>query len=229
LTVPVGTLLGWSTAPGWAGGWELLDPDDTCDIVQAASQDPRTRWCLTFTGPDNTAVAHACATGQHRWLPPDHQKHPDHPDRPDHSDRPDSPNPPRPPDDRPSAAQAAQLADLLRALNAIPRPIAKGTCEHRNAEDGYTPSRKLKHLIRARTASCSAPGCGAQAMHCDLDHVVPHPEGATCECNLHPACRRRHRCKQAPGWNVKEPEPGTIQWTTPAGRTYTTNPTVYDL
>jgi hypothetical protein len=223
LLVPAGTLLGWSAAPGWAGGWGLLDPDDTRDIVRAASQHPATRWCLTYTRPDGTAMAHACATGQHPWKPPDH---PEHPDSPHHSYRPD---PPRPPDDGPSAAQAAQLGDLLRALNAIPRPIAKGACEHRNAEDGYTPSRKLKHLVRARTATCSAPGCGAQAVHCDLDHVVPYPEGATCECNLHPACRRHHRCKQAPGWSVEETEPGTIQWTTPAGRTYTTNPTVYDL
>jgi hypothetical protein len=242
LLVPAGTLLGWSTAPGWAGGWGLLDPDDTRDIVRAASQDPRTRWCLTFTGPDGTAVAHACAQGQHPWKPLDHQEHadsPHHSDRPERPDSPHSSDPPydgptqdpqhRPGSENPDAVQAAQLADLLRALNAIPRPIAKGTCEHRNAEDGYTPSRKLKHLIRARTATCSAPGCGAQAVHCDLDHVVPHPGGATCECNLHPACRRHHRCKQAPGWGVKEPEPGIVQWTTPAGRTYTTNPTIYDL
>jgi hypothetical protein len=238
LLVPAGTLLGWSTAPGWAGGWGSLDPDDTRDIVRAASQDPRTRWCLTYTGPDGTGVAHACATGQHPWPPPGHPDRPrsaHRPDLPRPSHRPDPPRPshrpdlPRPPEAGPSADQAAQLADLLRALNAIPRPIAKGICEHRQAEDGYTPSRKLKHLIRARSATCSAPGGGAQAVHCDLDHVVPYPEGATCECNLHPACRRHHRCKQAPGWNVEETEPGVLRWTTPAGRTHTSTPTAYDL
>jgi hypothetical protein len=39
---PVGTLLGWSTAPSQAGTWGLLDPIDTENIVAAASLDPRT-------------------------------------------------------------------------------------------------------------------------------------------------------------------------------------------
>ena len=81
LLVPAGTLLGWSAAPGWAGGWGLLDPDDTRDIVAAASQHPATRWCLTYTGPDGTAIAHACAHGQHPWAPPDHPRRPTN-DRP---------------------------------------------------------------------------------------------------------------------------------------------------
>ena len=51
LLVPAGTLLGWSAAPGWAGGWGLLDPDDTRDIVRAASQHPATRWCYTYHRP----------------------------------------------------------------------------------------------------------------------------------------------------------------------------------
>ena len=82
LLVPAGTLLGWSAAPGWAGGWGLLDPDDTRDIVRAASQHPATRWCVTYTGPDATAAAHACAHGQHPWAPPDHPHQPDHPHHP---------------------------------------------------------------------------------------------------------------------------------------------------
>jgi hypothetical protein len=28
-------------------------------------------------------------------------------------------------------------------------PIARGTCDHAHAEDHYTPSRKLRHLVRA--------------------------------------------------------------------------------
>ena len=218
LLVPAGTLLGWSAAPGWAGGWGLLDPDDTRDIVTAASAHPATRWCVTYTAPDGTAAAHACAHGQHPWPPPDHPDHPNPPDAPD----PPGDGPPhdtgcQPTSESPNAAQAAQLAGLLRALNATPRPIARGTCDHRHAEDRYTPSRTLRHLIRARTDTCSAPGCGAQAAHCDLDHVVPYPDGPTCQCNLHPACRRHHRCKQAPGWHVQETQPGVMRWTTPAG------------
>src|SRR6516165_7479617 len=69
LVVSAGTLLGWSQAPGDAGTWGLLDPHDTRRLVQAASRHPRSRWCVTVTGPDGTAVAHGCARGQHPWTP----------------------------------------------------------------------------------------------------------------------------------------------------------------
>jgi hypothetical protein len=90
------------------------------------------------------------------------------------------------------------------------------------------PSRTLKHLIRARTATCPAPGCGAQACHCDLDHTLAYPAGPTDECNLAPPCRRHHRAKQAPGWQLEQPEPGVMGWTTPSRRVHTTLPTIYE-
>ena len=209
LTVPAGNILGWSAAPGEAGGWGLTDHDDTRRLLQAASMHPRTRWCLTLLAPDGTAVAHGCARGQHPWIPPPQggQRNRDGPD----------------------ARQAAALAGLLRDLNVTFTPIAKGTCDHRSAEDRYTPSRKLKHLVRARTATCPAPGCGAHAVHCDLDHTLAYPAGITCQCDLAPPCRRHHRVKQAPGWKLEQPEPGVMIWTAPSGRTYTTRPTVYEM
>ncbi|MFY9777316.1 MAG: hypothetical protein WAK28_22325, partial [Trebonia sp.] len=209
LTVPAGNILGWSAAPGEAGSWGLTDPGDTRRLVEAASRDPRTRWCFTLLGPDGTAVAHGCVRGSHPWIPPpgDSQRNRDGPD----------------------ARQAAALATLLRDLNVTFTPIAKGTCDHRSAEDRYTPSRKLKHLIRARTATCPAPGCGAHAAHCDLDHTLAYPAGITCQCDLAPPCRRHHRVKQAPGWTLTQPEPGVMRWQTPSGRSYTTTPTVYEM
>jgi hypothetical protein len=242
LIVPIGTLLGWSTAPAQAGSWSLFDPDETRDIVTAASRHPRTRWSVTVVGPDGTATAHGRSPGQHRWTPQDPAPPPPAPPPPaappsekptPGTSPPETPggsrgDPGPDPDPGPDAAQAAQLRDLLRRLNITPEPIARGSCDHGRAEDRYTPGRKLRHLIRARTTTCSAPGCNAQAVHSDLDHVTPWPDGPTCECNLHPGCRRHHRCKQAAGWNVAQPEPGIIRWTTPAGRVYTTTPTVYD-
>ena len=130
--------------------------------------------------------------------------------------------------DGPDARQAAALAGFQRDLNITVTPIAKGSCDHRNAEDRYVPSRKLGHLVRARTATCPAPGCGAHAAHCDLDHTVAYPDGPTDECNIAPPCRRHHRVKQAPGWRLEQPEPGVMRWTAPSGRSYTTRPTVYD-
>jgi len=45
--------------------------------------------------------------------------------------------------------------------------------------------------------------------------------------NHAPLCRHHHRCKQAEGWWLEQPEPGVLAWHTPAGRTYTTTPTRY--
>jgi hypothetical protein len=107
-------------------------------------------------------------------------------------------------------------------------PVARGPCDHAHAETGYDPSRKLTHLIRARNARCTAPGCGRPAAHCDLDHTVPWDQGGlTCECDLAPLCRRHHRCKQAEGWRLEQPEPGVLLWRTPSGRQYATTPTEY--
>jgi len=76
-------------------------------------------------------------------------------------------------------------------------------------------------------AFCDAPGCNAQAQHCDLDHSVPYPDGPSCQCNLGPKCRRHHRAKQSPGWKVEQPAPGVIRWTLPSGRTHVGRPSGY--
>jgi len=76
-------------------------------------------------------------------------------------------------------------------LNIRMVPVARGPCDHARAETGYHPSRKLAHLIRARNARCTAPGCGRPAARCDLDHTHSWDQGgATCECNLAPWCKR---------------------------------------
>jgi len=225
LLVPAGTALGWSTTPGEAGRWGLLDPWDTRRLLQAASQHPRTRWCVTAVGPDGTAVAHGCSRGPHRWTPAPPLTTATASNTRPGTAGPGTTRPPPGPDEH----QRAQLAELLRALNITWAPIAKGTCDHRHREDRYKPSRKLGHLVRARTATCPAPGCGASAYHADLDHTVAWPGGTTDECNIAPPCRHHHRVKQAPGWKLEQTSPGVMRWTAPSGRTYTTTPTVYDL
>ena len=104
-------------------------------------------------------------------------------------------------------------------------PLAQDPCDHRHQEPGYQPSRRLQHLINTRTPTCSAPGCRQPANRCDLDHTVPYnQDGRTCQCNLAPLCRHHHRCKQSEGWRLDQPRPGTLTWTTPAGRHYVTTP-----
>ena len=38
-----------------------------------------------------------------------------------------------------------------------------------------------------------------------------------------------HRLKQQPGWTVDQLPDGTFRWTTPAGRSYHTEPTRYPI
>jgi hypothetical protein len=78
------------------------------------------------------------------------------------------------------------LRGLLEFLNITRLShVIRGPCQHARAEHRYRPSRKLQHLIKARNATCTAPGCGRRAAACDLDHTHPHHQGGrTCECNL---------------------------------------------
>jgi hypothetical protein len=102
---------------------------------------------------------------------------------------------------------------LLRRLRLTFTPIARAPGDPANPEAGYVPSRSLRHLIRARTATCDAPGCHNPAVSADLDHTVPWPDGPTNQANLAPRCRTHHRAKQAPDWTVEQLGPGVTRWT----------------
>ena len=208
ITVPLATALGLSGTPGEAAGFGLLDAATARDLLTAAGRSPHTRWCVTVLNPDGTAAAHGCATGRH---PP-----------------PPGPEPPGP--EPPETPPDTRARDYLRSLRVRLALIARGSCDHQHAETGYQPSRKLQHLIRTRSTRCTAPGCTRPAARCDLDHTLAWDNGGiTCECGLAPLCRHHHRCKQAQGWQLTQPEPGVLQWRTPHGRIYTTTPTAYPL
>jgi hypothetical protein len=101
-------------------------------------------------------------------------------------------------------------------------------CSHQRESSGYAPAPTLRHLIQVRQRHCAFPGCRRPAARCDLDHTVPfHRGGRTCWCNIAPVCRTHHTAKQAPGWGLDQPDPGTMIWTTPAGRRYITGPATY--
>ena len=210
ITVQWSTLTGQSATPAEVGGYGTVDAADARDLAAAAARDPRTRWCVTALHPDGTAAAHGCAPGP----PPPAARLP----TPRRARTRPGPDPP--PGIRPQ--------DWISALRIRMTPITRGSCDHHHAEAGYRPSRKLRHLVRARNARCTAPGCGRPAARCDLDHTIAWDHGGlTCECDLAPLCRHHHRCKQAEGWQLEQPQPGVMIWHTPAGRTYTTTPTQY--
>jgi hypothetical protein len=109
-------------------------------------------------------------------------------------------------------------------------PLEAGVCEHRRESAGYQPSNTLRHVIKIRSRRCGFPGCRRPAVGCDDDHTVPYDKGGrTCECNLHPLCRRHHQAKQARGWRLDQPEPGTLIWTLPSGHQYAVTPEPYPV
>jgi hypothetical protein len=235
LLVPVGTLFGWSSAPGEIPGWGPLDPETTVQMTAAASRHPSTRWCITLTDPrDGTAVAHGCAPGRHPWVPPGGAGPGPHGKGGTAAQQQAG---------RQSAEEAAgqrqtgeeeaelrrQAAEFLASLRVGLARVARDACDHAECTDRYQVPRKLKHLIRARTATCIAPCCNRAAADGDADHAIPWPDGPTCQANLGGACRRHHRNKQAPGWALTQPRPGTFQWVGPSGRVRVTYPTRYLL
>jgi HNH endonuclease len=120
----------------------------------------------------------------------------------------------------------AGLAEWLAGLKMA--WLESGACGHARQAAGYRPGPLLAHLITIRQRTCSFPGCRRPARRCDQDHTVPYDQGGrTCECNLAALCRAHHRAKQAPGWQLAQPEPGRLTWIPPHGRAYTVIPQPY--
>ncbi len=267
LTMPVGTWLGLVESPGKVAGFGPLDAQDSRALARAMAADPRTRWCLTLTGPAGRPVAHGCAP--RRRGPPPGGAGPPAPRESPLASAGSNTGPPasgsgttgppasastgqpadtraapasRPPDPRPrtgaqttagpqphAGAGAGRAAGIIAWVAGVPLAwLETGQCAHRRESASYRPPPSLQHLIRIRQQLCVFPGCGRAARRCDLDHTIPfHLGGRTCECNLAPLCRKHHQTKQTPGWRLDQPQPGTMAWTTPSGRRYTTNPTTY--
>jgi len=124
--------------------------------------------------------------------------------------------------DRALRAAATAAADAQQHAAA---DTAAGGCAHTQASESYQPPPRLRDHITARDLTCRSPTCRQPAWRCDLDHTIPYDQGGrTCRCNLGGLCRFHHQLKQNPSWQLTQPTPGTFAWTTPAGRTYYTEP-----
>ena len=99
------------------------------------------------------------------------------------------------------------------------------------SEQRYRPSATLERAVRARDVTCRFPGCRRSALGTgsgtDLDHTVPWPVGSTSAANLAVLCRRHHRLKHTPGWSVVLHPDGSMTWTTPTGRLFSSEPWSY--
>ena len=120
------------------------------------------------------------------------------------------------------AESVRDLADRAK-VRFLSRP------EDLGAEAGYRPSTALADFIRCRDLHCRFPGCDKPAEFCDIDHTIPWDSGGpTHPSNCALLCRAHHLLKTfwvgRKGWAERQFPDGTIRWTSPSGRTYTTTP-----
>jgi hypothetical protein len=221
LTVPLATLAGLADRPGELGGLGPVDPWLARDLAAAAAANPKTTWCLTVTDGQGHAIAHGCARPEPRT-----RRKRSGPGPPGFTFTPAS-------RDGPPGGYGVWR---LRTPGAGPGlivtidPVTTDPCDHRHQASGHNPGARLRHLSQVRHATCTSPVCRRPAGQCDHEHNTPYEAGGrTCLCNTGPKCRHDHRLKQHPRWKVDQLPDGTFRWTTPAGRTYTTEPTRYPI
>jgi len=118
------------------------------------------------------------------------------------------------------AVPAATVAEMATTASLRPVPSPKDL----GAEPTYRPSAALTRFVQCRDLTCSFPGCDQPAVNCDIDHSVPYPHGPTHPSNNGLKCRIHHLLKTFCGWTDRQLPDGTIEWTSPRGRTYTTPP-----
>jgi hypothetical protein len=236
LTVPLVTLAGLADRPGVLGGIGPLDPWLARNLAEAAARNPKTTWCVTVTDWLGHAVAHGCA----RPVPQGRGKR----------GKPGGPGGAR---DGPGGARDGPGGFSFTPAGREGPPGGYGTwrlttprdgpdfivelyplgtehCDHRFEAKSHDPGVKLRHLAQVRYATCTSPVCRRPAAGCDFEHNIPYEAGGrTCLCNAGPKCRHDHRLKQQPRWTVDQLPDGTFRWTTPSGRSYTTEPTRYPI
>ncbi len=93
--------------------------------------------------------------------------------------------------------------------------------DHADGPGPYRVPAGMRRYLDVRAPYCEWPGCHVPAVRCDHDHDLAWPHGPTCPCNLGPLCRHHHRTKQT-GWTKTRHPGGSVRWTSPTGRTFTT-------
>jgi len=143
------------------------------------------------------------------------------------------------PPDKPAAEEPAgsgPLAEILaaalrtgaKAFSARRSRTAAGGCTHEEASHGYRVPDPMRALVEARDQTCGFPTCRQPAWRCEQDHTIAHRLGGpTCPCNLSPECARHHHLKHLPSWQLDQPRPGVLTWTTPARLTHTVTSAPY--
>src|SRR5450755_3960526 len=231
LTMSWHVLTGHPAAPARLGRLGPVSIAQALPLAALAAADPAAQWRVILTDPGGRAIAvervrrgRLCAspgrapgvTGRVTVILPAAAL--------------DQPGQPRDADGtgiRAAVLRAARRA-ATRAEKAAAADEASGGCAHTTATPAYRPTTRIREHVEARDQTCRQPYCRQPAWRTDLDHTRPwHQGGPTCPCNIGGGCRTHHKIKQQPGWTLTQPTPGHFEWTTPAGRTYATEPDTY--
>jgi len=91
--------------------------------------------------------------------------------------------------------------------------------------DHYRPLAWQKRALIGRDLTCRFPGCTMPARKADIDHTHAFAEGGrTTMSNLACLCEAHHVMKHQSDWQMRQLDDGVIEWTSPTGRTYETEP-----
>ena len=134
---------------------------------------------------------------------------------------PDDNSPPRSRAERPPPRHLAPDVELDLALL---RMVLTPSRLQDEAEPQHDPSAALSALIQVRDTRCTGPGCATPSVNCDLEHAVPYPNGETSANNVGPVSRRCHNAKTCGGWILTPHPDGSVTWTSPLGRVWTSPP-----
>jgi hypothetical protein len=199
--LPLLTVLGLADNPGEAAGLGTIDPALARQLATAATAaGTRTEWHLSLVNDQGWVTTHGCP-------------------------------PPNPRSNRAKADNAGTVKITLpggeaRAFTLY--PVALFDCTHTYRTQQHNPSDLLRHLTEIRDGTCARPGCARPAATCDYEHAQPFEKGGwTCMCNGAMVDEHDHQIKQKNTWRVRQIAPAFREWTTPSGRSYTSQPRRY--
>jgi hypothetical protein len=199
--LPLLTVLGLADNPGEAAGLGAIDPALVRQLATAAATiGNQTEFHLSLVNDQGWVTTHACP-------------------------------PPNPRSNRAKQDNAGTVRISLPAGQARDftlYPVALFDCDHRYRTAQHDPSDLLRHLTEIRDGTCTRPGCARPARKCDYEHAQPFESGGwTCMCNGAMVDEHDHQIKQKNTWQVRQIVPAFREWTTPSGRTYTSQPRQY--
>jgi hypothetical protein len=98
-------------------------------------------------------------------------------------------------------------------------------CRLSVGRDQYAPPADMRRYLQARDHTCQGIGCNRRATLSEIDHTRAwNTGGPTSVDNLVHLCKPCHRLKHQSSFTTRQGPGGTLTWTSPAGKTYTSTP-----